>query len=601
MKYNLIKNSRNDIDDFLRVVLENRGISEEDYEEFMNSNSVDLEGNTYHNLNNIQEGIETIWKHIENNDMITLVVDPDVDGITSSAILFDYLEKAKSEILGTTGFATTNLSIKSHFYINWNVVTHEGKGHGLTPDININPDTKLIILPDGGSNDVEEHKKWYDKGVDIVVIDHHQITNESEYAIIINNQDSEQYTNKNFSGVGVVYRVLQALDDMLFLGYADDYLDLVSLGNISDVMDTLSYETRYFIQRGIKQENLRNDFLKLLLKYTKVDVGGDFNYFIYPIDVSFKIAPPLNAMMRLGTAQDKLDVFTCFVSPMELIEGRAGYARKTYNKCVKYKEAQDDERNQLIETIQSKITPEVLQQPILIIDATDNIENSEIVGLAAMNIASRYNKPVLLGKTKNGYFSGSVRVNNGFPDKEFRKTCEDSSLFGFAQGHSSAFGFGIPITNIPQLKEYFMKTYGAMDLQNSYDVDFIIDDLNDATPSDFYRIQTNKYLWGKGVEEPLFALKNIPLFFMSASILGEKKDTVKYTYKNIDFMFFRRNEDDIMKNLVEHYNPTTNYSINIIGKLGMSTFMGRAKSQVIVDDYEIIEKTQQETLDDFCF
>ena len=146
-----------------------------------------------------------------------------------------------------------------------------------------------------------------------------------------------------------------------------------------------------------------------------------------------------------------------------------------------------------------------------------------------------------------------------------------------------------------------MKTYGAMDLQNSYDVDFIIDDLNDATPSDFYRIQTNKYLWGKGVEEPLFALENIPLFFMSASILGEKKDTVKYTYKNIDFMFFRRNEDDIMKNLVEHYNPTTNYSINIIGKLGMSTFMGRAKSQVIVDDYEIIEKTQQETLDDFCF
>lgn len=163
MKYNLIKNSRNDIDDFLRVVLENRGISEKDYEEFMNSNSVDLEGNTYHNLNNIQEGIETIWKHIENNDMITLVVDPDVDGITSSAILFDYLEKAKSETLDITGFATTNLSIKSQFYINWDVVTHEGKGHGLTPDININPDTKLIILPDGGSNDVEEHKKWQDR------------------------------------------------------------------------------------------------------------------------------------------------------------------------------------------------------------------------------------------------------------------------------------------------------------------------------------------------------------------------------------------------------------------------------------------------------
>lgn len=434
MKYNLIKNSRNDIDDFLRVVLENRGIPEKNYEEFMSSNSVDLEGNTYNNLNNIQEGIETIWKHIENNDMITLVVDPDVDGITSSAILFDYLEKAKNETLQPQGFATTNLNIKMDFYINWDVVTHEGKGHGLTSDININPETKLIILPDGGSNDVEEHKKWHDKGVDIVVIDHHQITNKSEDAIIINNQDSEQYTNKSFSGVGVVYRVLQAFDDMLFLSNADNYLDLISLGNIADVMDTLSYETRYFIQCGIKQEHLKNDFLKLLLKYTKVDVGNDFNYFIYPIDVSFKIAPPLNAMMRLGTVQDKLDVFTCFVSPMELIEGRAGYARKTYNKCIGYKEVQDNERSQLIEVVQSRITPEILQQPVLIIDATNDIENSEIVGLAAMNIASKYNKPVLLGKTKNGYFSGSVRVNNGFPDKEFRKTCEDSGLFGFAQG-----------------------------------------------------------------------------------------------------------------------------------------------------------------------
>ena len=441
MKYSLIKNSKNNIDDFLKVVLENRGIKEEDYENFMNSNSVDLEGNTYHNLNNIKEGVETIWKHIENNDLITLVVDPDVDGITSSAILFDYLEKAVSEVLQPQGFATTNLTIKSQFYINWDVVTHAGKGHGLTPDITINPDTKLIILPDGGSNDVDEHKKWKDKGVDIVVIDHHQITNVSEDAIIINNQNSEQYTNKDLSGVGVVYRVLQAFDDMLFLSNADDYLDLVSLGNISDVMDTLSYETRYFIQCGIKQERLKNNFLKLLLKYTKVDVGNDFNYFIYPIDVSFKIAPPLNAMMRLGTAEDKLDVFTCFVSPLEAIEGRAGYARKTYNKCIQYKDAQDTERNQLIDAVKIKITPEDLEEPVLIIDATEYIENSEIVGLAAMNLASKYKKPVLLGKTKNGYFSGSVRVNGGFPDKEFRKTCENSNLFGFAQGHNGAFGF----------------------------------------------------------------------------------------------------------------------------------------------------------------
>lgn len=159
LKYNLIKNSRNDIDQFLKTVLENRGIKDEDYEEFLASNNVDIEGNTYDNLDNIKLGIETIWKHIENGDIITLVVDPDVDGICSSAILFDYLEKAYKEIyvknqnknletainqgkitghkidknmsdfktLQPQGFATTNLTIKSDFYINWDVVTHTGE------------------------------------------------------------------------------------------------------------------------------------------------------------------------------------------------------------------------------------------------------------------------------------------------------------------------------------------------------------------------------------------------------------------------------------------------------------------------------------------
>ena len=646
MKYNLIENSRNDIDDFLKVVLENRGIADEDIEDFLTSNTVDLEGNTYSNLNNIQEGIETIWKHIKNKDMITLVVDPDVDGITSSAILFDYLEKATKEILASknfgfmmsdtedekspknqghfseniekkqkitnsekveeksvdiTGFASTNLPIKSRFYNNWDVVTHAGKGHGLTPDITINPNTKLIILPDGGSNDVEEHKKWKDKGVDIVVIDHHQITNVSEDAIIINNQNSEQYSNKDFSGVGVVYRVLQAFDDMLFLDYADNYLDLVSLGNISDVMDTLSYETRFFIQSGIKKENLKNDFLKLLLRYTKVDMGTDLNFFIYPIDVSFKIAPPLNAMMRLGTVEDKLDVFTCFVSPMEAIEGNRGYARKTYNKCMQYKEEQDSERTQLMELVKDMITDKDLEQPVLIIDATEYITNTEITGLAAMNLSGKYKKPILLGKVKNNFFSGSVRVNGGFPDKKFRTLCENSGLFTFAQGHEAAFGFGISVDNIDKLKEFFIKTYGEMDLQDSYDVDFIISDLSSICASDFYRIQTNKYLWGRGVEEPLFALENIPLFFTNASLLGEKKDTIKYSYRNIDFMFFKRDDDDEMKNLIETYDPKFNYSINVIGKLGMNTFMGRPKCQVIIDDYEIKEDKENNTLDGFIF
>ena len=66
-------------------------------------------------------------------------------------------------------------------------------------------------------------------------------------------------------------------------------------------------------------------------------------------------------------------------------------------------------------------------------------------------------------------------------------------------------------------------------------------------------------------------------------------------------MFFKRDPEYEMKNLVEDYDSEINYSINIVGKLGMSTFRGRARSQVIVDDYEIIEENPSELLEDFCF
>ena len=92
------------------------------------------------------------------------------------------------------------------------------------------------------------------------------------------------------------------------------------------------------------------------------------------------------------------------------------------------------ECKQCWELVDKNITETDLEQPVLVIDATQYITNTEITGLAAMNLASKYKKPVLLGKVSNNFFSGSVRVNGGFPDKEFRKTCEDSGLFNFAQG-----------------------------------------------------------------------------------------------------------------------------------------------------------------------
>lgn len=587
MKYELIKNSANDINHLMQTVLNNRGIT--NIEEFMKSNKEDLEQNSYSDLNNIDIGVQTLLKHIKNKDMISLVVDPDVDGICSSAALYNYLQVVTKE---------ENLP-----EINWDIVTHSGKGHGLSEDIEIDPHTRLIITPDGGSNDFEQHKKFKDADIDVLVIDHHVVDKESENAIIINNQTSEKYKNKAFSGVGIVYRFLQAIDDELFTSHANDYLDLVALGNISDVMDTSDYETRYFIQQGILQENLVNPFLKILVKKTGVDVAGDFERYIYPIDVSFKIAPLVNALLRLGTVEEKEKLFTCFISPEEDLSTRKGICKEIINIMQGYKESQDEEKQKLLEDVSNSISEEDLNCPVLIIDVTNLVSNTEIVGLTAMNLASKYKRPVMMGtqNTKKGILGGSLRVNNGFPDINFKDTIIKSGLVPFAQGHQQAAGFYFPLSNKEKLQQYFRDIYGNEVLQSEHIVDFIISNISDIAPSDFFLIQTYKNLWGKGIEEPTFVIENIPFYTMNLDVLGKKSDTVKYTYSKIEFMFFRCSSEEQILRIAngKDYDPKKQYTITVVGKLGVSSFAGRTKNQMIVDDYEIIEAKNE--IDDFDF
>lgn len=122
----------------------------------------------------------------------------------------------------------------------------------------------LIVVPDAGSNDVEEHKVLKEMGYEIVILDHHEVSKISENAIIVNNQSSENYSNKSLSGVGVVYKLLQLFDELNNWNRADYYLDMVSLGLISDMMIMLTLENRYICDYGLTHIN--NKFFKTLVE-----------------------------------------------------------------------------------------------------------------------------------------------------------------------------------------------------------------------------------------------------------------------------------------------------------------------------------------------
>lgn len=567
MKYQLIENSKNDINNFLETVLNNRHI--EDIDTFKRSNNELLENNTYLDLDNIEKGVELLLDHINKKSKITLIVDPDVDGITSSAILYNYLKEAFGDI--------SNIS----------PISHSGKGHGLSKDIEIPKDTEFIIIPDAGSNDYDELNRYHMQGIDILVIDHHIVSNGySPDAVIINNQLSEKYSNKDFSGVGVVYRFLQALDERLMLNNADKYLDLVAIGLIADVMDTTSPETRYFIQQGLKKKNLKNPFLKQLLKFTKQQ-DKDLERYMIALDVSFGIAPTLNATMRFGTAEEKLAVFKCFTATAEELDNlKAG--KKVFDMCTKNKVEQNEDKRRSSNAIIKTITADQIKNDkILIIDATNIIDKS-LTGLTAMELATVYQRPVLIGTVTNGVLSGSARNYSGFPCEKLKSTLSESGLFDFLEGHEGAHGFSLPIENKQKVIDLWNEKYKDIKIEGNYVVDFIID-YNDMTNTDYYLANNYRYLWGTGVPEPLFAIINIPFFPENIKVMGEKKNTAKYEYQGRGFIKFHLPEGHELLTISQTYDIKKSYMLNVVGKVSMNSFAGRISPLVMMEDYEIVE------------
>ena len=155
-------------------------------------------------LDHIDDAAKLFLKHIKEGNHIRVYIDCDVDGFTSSAVLINYIQEF----------------ILPH-YPDVKITYHipEGKEHGLETVMDELTDNEnicdLIILPDSSSNDYEYHTILKARGYDIIVLDHHEAEKYSTDAIVVNNQLSNKYVNKMASGVGIVYKFLQVVDEYL--------------------------------------------------------------------------------------------------------------------------------------------------------------------------------------------------------------------------------------------------------------------------------------------------------------------------------------------------------------------------------------------------
>lgn len=264
----------------------------------------------------MEEGYQLYKKHLENGSKIRLYVDCDVDGFTSAAVFLNYF----------------NTMLKDK-YPNVEFTYHipEGKEHGLRSvmdELVHNKICDLIVLPDSSSNDYTEHEILKSMGYDILVLDHHDADRYSENAVVINNQLSSDYPNKAASGVGIVYKFLQLFDAMEGYDHADSYLDLVALGEISDMMNMQTAENRFICERGLS--TITNVLFQSIVKKQCYSMFGiyeaDFDEKYYKngevtqIKVAFYVTPLINALIRVGTQKDKEMLFCGFIEGGKIIE-----------------------------------------------------------------------------------------------------------------------------------------------------------------------------------------------------------------------------------------------------------------------------------------
>ena len=521
-------------------------------------------------------GVSMLVQHIYNNDIIVIWIDSDCDGYTSAAELTNHLHHY------FPAFVENNIIF----------IFHPGKEHGIFAD-KIPDNVKLVIAPDSSSNDYEEHKKLHERGIDVLVIDHHEAEMVSPHACVINNQLCD-YPTKSLSGVGMVYKFCQFIDNLMATDYADSNLDLVALGMIADMMDMRDFETKQLINMGLK--DIHNPFFATMVEKNAYSLGD-----ITPVGVAFYVAPYVNATIRMGNAEEKQLMFESMLNYKAYTKipstkrGCKGQmetlVEQAVRNCTNIKNRQTKARDNTLETVERIIAEDnLLDNKILIIrvPSTTYIEKN-LTGLIANQLMGKYQRPVLLLNevtTKEGIsWEGSARGYDKSDLVDFRKFCLESNYVMYAEGHANAFGFGIKYEDIDAFINYVNEALKDFVFEPCYHVDFIFN-ADNFNGNEILEIAELKSLWGKGIEEPFIALTNVRvskgnIFLMSP----DKSPTLKINLPNgTSLIKFKSSQEEFDNLTSEEF-----LVLDIVGRCECNSWGGKVNPQIIVEDYEITD------------
>jgi single-stranded-DNA-specific exonuclease len=436
--------------------------------------------------------VERIVKAIQDHEKILIFGDYDVDGVTSTVILYQFLK-----------YSGTDVSAYLPHRID--------EGYGLharhIDEVAIPRAIDLIITVDCGSSSHEAVRKARDAGIDVVITDHHNVsTPHPNAAAFVNPKRSDCTTGFNdLAGVGVVFFLIVCLRKHLRdKGFWEEKpepnlkncCDLVSLGTVADMVP-LVLENRILSRIGIE---LINSGSRDGIKALKQISGLKENDAAGAEDIAFKLAPRLNAAGRIAHADKAMDLLCCDNIDAALLIAQSlnelnGHRRGMEDRIL-------DEALALIEK-----QPEMLGEHTLTLAHPDWHEG--ILGIVASRIVQRYYRPVVLISIKDGVGKGSARSIPGIDIYEAFCSCSgDLKKYG---GHAMAAGLSIDAEKIPAFRNNFEQAVSAASKPEDYIAEIKIDselDFEDISDRLMDEIESLRP-FGCGNPEPVFMAKNL--------------------------------------------------------------------------------------------
>ena len=534
------------ISELLAVILVNRGITEKkDIDIFLNPTRKDF--HDPYSMPDMEKAVNRILKAIDEKEKVIIYGDYDVDGITSITVLKKFLKERGLDV----GYYIPN---------------RLDEGYGLNKEAIekiAEEGYKLIITVDCGISGIEEIKYAYEKGMEVIVTDHHEPLEElpDALAVVDCKRKDNKYPFKNLAGCGVVFKLAQAISQRLNLDEKEylKYLDIVCVGTISDIVPLVD-ENRVIAKLGLKLvEQTRNPGLKALLVasgYKEVNSNT----------VSFGVAPRINACGRMGKEEEALKLF--------LTDNIVEAGRITDNLNKYNRERQEIEKRIYQEALE-KIEKNHLEENNVIVVGGENWHHG-VIGIVASKITEQYFKPSILICFEGDEGKGSGRSIPGFDLHD--ALCQSSEYLEKYGGHEMAVGLSLKKENFQKFADKFeeiAKEAHTEEIESVINIDreITIKDVNIDTINSLKALEP----FGEANKLPVFIYKNLRIDSIRALSEGKHlKLTLKDGNTIINAIGFN------MGKYAEEYRIAD--KIDVLGVLEINTFNGIDTIQINMKD-----------------